>query len=105
MIVDAQVHIWSSGPPTNPAHRQVSVFSVDSLLKEMDEAGVDAAVLHPPAWDPNSNELAIEASGKHPGRLAILGKFPLDRPESRGLIDGWKNHSSMLGLRFALLQP
>ena len=105
MIVDAQVHIWSSGPPTNPAHRQVSVFSVDSLLKEMDEAGVDAAVLHPPAWDPNSNELAIEAAGKHPGRLAILGKCPLDQPESRGLIDGWKNQSGMLGLRFALLQP
>ena len=45
LIVDAQVHIWGSGKPTNPSHRQVSVFSKDDLLKGMDEAGVDAAVI------------------------------------------------------------
>jgi predicted TIM-barrel fold metal-dependent hydrolase len=105
LIVDAQVHIWSSGPPTNPAHRQVQSFSKDELLKEMDEANVDAAVLHPPGWDPNGNEVAVEAARQHPGRLAILGHFPLDRPESRGLVDGWKSRPGMLGLRFALLQP
>ena len=89
LIVDAQVHIWGSGKPTNAAHRQVSAFTKDELLKEMDEAGVDAAVIHPPAsWDPNANELAVEAAGQHPGRLAILGNFPLDQPESRALIDG-----------------
>src|SRR5919108_4336745 len=97
LIVDAQVHIWSSGPPTNPAHRQVTSFSKDELLREMDEAGVDAALIHPPGWDPNSNELAIEAARQHPTRLAILGNFPLDRPESRGLIDTWKSRPGMVG--------
>jgi hypothetical protein len=24
LIVDAQVHIWGKGIPTNPAHRQIS---------------------------------------------------------------------------------
>src|ERR671933_964525 len=105
LVVDAQVHIWGQGLPTNPAHRQVSSFSQDDLLREMDEAGVDAAVIHPPGWDPNSNELAVEAARQHPNRLAILGNFPLDRPESRGLIAGWKQRPGMLGLRFALLQP
>jgi predicted TIM-barrel fold metal-dependent hydrolase len=105
LIVDAQVHIWGSGPPTNPAHRQVTVYSQDELLQEMDVAGVDAAVIHPPGWDPNSNELAVEAARQHPNRLAILGNFPLDRPESRALVDGWKQRPGMLGLRFALLQP
>ena len=106
LIVDAQVHIWSSGKPTNPNHRQVPVFSKDDLLKEMDEAGVDAAVIHPPAsWDPGSNELAVGAARQHPDRLAILGNFPLDRPESRALIDGWKSRPGMLGLRFTFLQP
>ena len=100
-IVDAQVHIWSGGKPTNATHRQVERFTKDDLLKEMDEAGVDGAVIHPPAsWDPNSNELAVEAARQHPDRLAILGNFPLDRPESRGLIDGWKKRPGMLGLRF-----
>ncbi len=106
LIVDAQVHIWSSGPPTSPAHRQVTSFSKDELLKEMDEGGIDAALIHPPAsWDPSSNELAVEAARQHPNRLAILGNFPLDRPESRALIDGWKSRPGMLGLRFALLSP
>ena len=106
LIVDAQVHIWSSGKPTNPNHRQVSAFTKDELLKEMDEAGVDAAVIHPPSsWDPTSNELAVEAARQHPDRLAVLGNFPLDRPESRGLIDGWKRRPGMLGLRFTFLQP
>ena len=86
LIVDAQVHIWSSGLPTNPAHRQVTSVTADELLKEMDEAGVDAAVIHPPGWDPDSNQLAMDAARQHPNRLAILGNFPLDLPESRDLV-------------------
>src|SRR5262249_62088421 len=59
LIVDAQVHIWSSGKPTNPNHRQVPAYTKDDLLKEMDEAGGNAALIHPPAsWGPSSNELA-----------------------------------------------
>jgi predicted TIM-barrel fold metal-dependent hydrolase len=105
LIVDAQVHIWGKGLPTNPAHRQIPSFSKDDLLKEMDEAGVNAAVIHPPGWDPDSNELAVEAARQHPDRLAILGNFPLDRQESRALIDGWKQRPGMLGLRFTFNQP
>src|SRR5713101_5948729 len=105
LTVDAQVHIWANNKPTNPGHRQVSTFAKDDLLKEMDEAGVDAAVIHPPGWDPNSNELAIEAARQHPNRLSILGNFPLDRPESRTLIDGWKSRPGMVGLRFTFNQP
>ena len=59
LIVDSQVHIWSQCLPGNKAHRQITSYSVDDLLSEMDEGGVDAAVIHPPAWDPNSNEIAV----------------------------------------------
>ncbi|PYO21657.1 MAG: amidohydrolase [Candidatus Rokuibacteriota bacterium] len=105
-IVDAQVHIWSGGKPGNPRHRQIPAFTKDDLLKEMAAAGVDAAVIHPPtSWDPNANALAIEAARTHPDRFAILGNFPLDKPESRALIDGWKRQPGMLGLRFTFLQP
>src|SRR5882762_5141019 len=105
-IVDAQVHIWSSGKPANLRHRQVAAFTKDELLKEMGAAGVDAAVIHPPtSWDPNANELAVEAARQHPDRFAILGNFPLDTPESRTLLDGWKKRPGMLGLRFTFLQP
>ena len=105
LIVDSQVHIWGNNLPTNQAHRQITSYSTDDLLKEMDEAGVDAAVIHPPGWDLGSDELAIEAARQHPNRLSILGKFPLDRPESRSLVDGWKQQPGMLGLRFTFLQP
>ena len=105
MIVDAQVHIWVSGPPTAPNHRPVNAFTVDELLAEMDEAGVDAALLHPPGWDPNGNTVAIDAVRQHPNRFAILGHFPLDRPDGPEILEHWKEQPGMLGLRFALLQP
>ena len=105
-IVDAQVHIWSGGKPANLRHRQVPAFTRDELLNEMWEAGVDAAIIHPPtSWDPNANALAIEAAYLHPDRFAILGNFPVETQENRALIDGWTKQPGMLGLRFTFLQP
>jgi predicted TIM-barrel fold metal-dependent hydrolase len=89
----------------NPPHRQVSALSGDALLSEMDEAGVNAAVIQPPNWDPTSNEVAVEAARQHPQRFAVLGWFPLDKPESCVLIDGWKRRPGMKGLRFTFMQP
>lgn len=103
-IIDAQVHIWGSGTPS-AHHRQVSAFTAEQLIAEMDAAGVDGAVLHPPSWDPGSNEIAVEAAGKHPDKFCILGWFPLDRPESRALVDNWKQRPGMKGLRWALTRP
>jgi predicted TIM-barrel fold metal-dependent hydrolase len=103
-IVDSQIHLWSSGKP-NGIHRQVSSFSAEEALQEMDAAGVDAAVIHPPSWDPNSGAVAVDAAKKHPNRFAILGRFALDNPESRGVVDGWKKQPGMLGLRFTFLEP
>ena len=105
-VVDAQIHLWSGGKPGNANHRQVPVYSKDDALKEMKEGGVDAAIIHPPtSWDPGANELAVEAARQHPDTFAILGNFPLDKPESRTLIDTWKQRPGMLGLRFTFLQP
>jgi predicted TIM-barrel fold metal-dependent hydrolase len=104
-IIDAQVHIWSQTVvPPSGLHRKVSQFTADELLREMDEAGVDAAVIHPPlSWDPNANVLAIEAAKKYPDRFAVLGQFALDNPENRKLIRGWRNQPGMMGLRWPLL--
>ena len=103
-VIDAQIHLWKGSKP-NPNHRQIPDYTADDALSEMAGAGVDAAVIHPPGWDPNANALAVEAARAHPARFAVLGNFPLDRPESRNLIEGWKSRPGMLGLRFALLQP
>jgi predicted TIM-barrel fold metal-dependent hydrolase len=103
-IIDAQVHIWSSGTPLAP-HRPVSSYSAAELIAEMDAAGVDGAILHPPSWDPVSNPLSIAAVQDYPGKFGILGNFPLDVPANRALVPGWKEQPGMLGLRFALVNP
>ena len=104
LIVDAQIHIWGAGTPMAP-HRPVSSWTAEEALAEMDRAGVDAALIHPPSWDPNSNAMAEAAAQKYPSRFAIMGQFPPDKPENRGLLDGWKKRPGQLGLRWAMVQP
>ena len=103
LIVDAQIHIWSKGTPVPP--HQTGPYSMAAALADMDAAGVDAAILHPPSWDADSIALSIEAAKAHPKRFAILGRIPLDRPDRRGEIDGWLKLPGMVGLRYTFLQP
>ena len=102
-IIDAQIHTWGSGLPSNRSHIQVTHFTPEEAIALMDEGGVDAAVIHPPGWDPNSTAMALTAVRDHPGRFAIMGAVPLDRPESRGRIAGWRKQAGMLGLRYGFL--
>jgi predicted TIM-barrel fold metal-dependent hydrolase len=106
-IIDAQVHIWSQTVvPTSGLHRKVSKFTAEELLSEMDAAGIDAALIHPPlGWDPDANALAVEAARNHPDRFAVMGQFRLDRPENRRLIHGWRKQPGMMGLRWSFLLP
>lgn len=104
LIVDSQVHIWTSGKPVS-IHRQVPAYTKDELLRDMDEGGVSAAVLHPPSWDDHANEVAIEAAKQHPDRLSVLGYFDLKRPENRSIVKTWTKQPGMLGFRFAFLRP
>ena len=104
LIIDAQVHIWGSGQPSGH-HRQTSVYTAEELIKEMDEAGVNGAVLHPPSWDPGSNEMAVAAAEKYPDKFCSLGWFALDDPSQRSRIETWKQRPGMLGLRWSLTRP
>ena len=102
-IVDAQIHIWSQGLPSNLSHRQVTHFTPEEAIPLMDEAGIDAAIIHPPGWDSNSTRDALRAVKEYPGRFAIMGAMPLDRPESRARIASWRDQPGMLGLRYGFL--
>lgn len=65
-IVDGQVHIWAASTPERPwparhaPHRPVP-YGKDDLLRDMDEAGVARAVLVPPSWEGERNDLVLEA--------------------------------------------
>jgi predicted TIM-barrel fold metal-dependent hydrolase len=102
-IVDAQIHTWGTGLPSNPSHWQVTHFTPEEAVALMDEGGVDAAVIHPPGWDPNSTEMAFKAVRGYPGRFAIMGSLPLDKPESHHRIASWRGQPGMLGLRYTFL--
>jgi len=106
-IVDAQVHIWrQTVVPTTGKHRKVAKVTAEEMLKEMDEAGVDAALIHPPmSWDPTSQDMALEAAKKYPDRFAIMGQFDPKVPANKALIPTWRKQPGMMGLRWALLQP
>ena len=82
LIIDAQVHLWRRGTPT-PPHRPAP-YLVEEAIRDMDAAGIDGAILHPPvSWDPQANEQAVEAVLAYPKRFAILGYPVLDNPERR----------------------
>jgi len=102
-IVDAQIHLWGSGLPSNMAHRQVTSFSAVEAIRMMDEGGVDAAVIHPPPWDPGAHELALAAVRDYPGRFAIMGELALDNPTSKSAIANWRDQPGVLGLRYLFL--
>lgn len=102
-IVDAQIHTWGTGLPSNASHWQVTHFTPEEAVKLMDEGGIDAAVIHPPGWDPNSTEMAFKAVRDYPGRFAIMGALPLDKPETHERIATWRDQPGMLGLRYTFL--
>ncbi len=103
MIVDAQV-IWAADSPDGPWPKRAAPHRAplgkEELLAEMDKAGVDAAVLVPPSWEGDRNELSLEAAQAHPNRLAVMGRFDPDAPGARDQLAGWKKQKGMLGLRF-----
>jgi predicted TIM-barrel fold metal-dependent hydrolase len=107
LIADAQVHIWGADTPDRPwppgraaqAHKPYPVTR-ELVLEGMREAGVDRVVIVPPSWEGDRNDLALEAARLHPDRFAVMGRLPLEKPESRARLDSWKAQPGMLGLRF-----
>jgi predicted TIM-barrel fold metal-dependent hydrolase len=107
LIVDSQVHIWGADTPDRPwppgrAHQAQKPYPVtrEMVLAEMDAAGVSRAVIVPPSWEGDRNDLALEAARLHPDRFAVMGRLAVERPESRPLLPRWKAQPGMLGLRF-----
>jgi len=105
LIVDSQIHIWENSK-MSAHHRQIPTYSEDDALKEMAEAGVDAAVLHPPSTLGEAmNALAVEAVKHHPDKFCILGNFDLQAPDREEIVKNWRQRPGMLGFRFTFNQP
>lgn len=106
-IVDAQLHVWAANSTQRPwppgrekeAQRPYPV-SAESLLWQMDLAGVARAVLVPPSWEGDRNDLALDAAQHYPDRFAVMGRFPLQDGPDLQRVAQWKSQTGMLGMRF-----
>jgi predicted TIM-barrel fold metal-dependent hydrolase len=108
MIVDAQVHLWKS---ESPGWRWVAglkpqlpePFTIERFIPIMDGAGVDRVVIVPPSWPGDRNDYALEAAQRYPNRFAVMGRIPLQNPQSATLLPKWKEQPGMLGVRVTFL--
>ena len=46
--IDAQIHLWAAGLPSNPTHWPIAHFTAEEAIALMEKGFVDAAVIHPP---------------------------------------------------------
>jgi L-fuconolactonase len=107
MIVDSQVHIWAADTPDRPwppgqaarAH-QPTPLTAEALLEKMNAAGVARAILVPPSWEGDRNDVALAAAHRYPDRFAVMGRLSLEAPESRKDFLPLVRTVGMLGLRF-----
>ena len=104
LVIDAQVHTWDAGqPPAN--HTQRTSYSEDDLLADMAAAGVDAAILVPPTWDPNGDAPALRAAQRHPDRFAVMGHVHFDHPMTASELADWAAQPGMIGVRMSFNRP
>lgn len=105
MIVDSQVHIWAAETPDRPWYSPTShlpsPFGYEDLRKEMDKAGVDAAVLVPPGWEGGRNDLALEGAATYPERFTVMGRIDLADKANARLLPKWTETPGMTGIRLA----
>jgi predicted TIM-barrel fold metal-dependent hydrolase len=104
MIVDAQVHLWKAESPDWPwvpgrKPQLPEPFTIEKLVAMMDEAGVDRVVVVPPSWPGDRNDYAIEAAKRYPARFGIMGRIPVEKPQSAAMLPKWREQPGMLGVR------
>jgi len=110
LLCDAQVHIWGADTRQRPwpkihgePHR-ATPFSAQEVIGAMDGAGVERAVIIPPSWEGDRNDLAVKAVADYPGRFGIMGRVNLSSGTKPSLAH-WRDTPGMLGVRLTFHRP
>ena len=110
-LVDTHTHAWGQDTAELPWYSAnlppewSGPYTHSELLTDMDEAGVDEAVLQPTTIygrGERANEYTMRAIEAHPERLwgvAVLEYFQ-DEPDLRAAVRRVTGHERMLGVRF-----
>lgn len=106
MIIDSQVHIWNRTKPGVMLRTHLpgppGPFTAERLLGMMKDAGVDKAILVPPAAELDGNDVVLAAARAYPDRFAVMGRFEADAPGMQEQLVQWRDTAGMLGLRLVL---
>lgn len=114
MIADAQVHIWTANTPARPwpapspdlpAPHLDTPLSADALLRQMDEAGVQRAVLISPVFEGTYNDLVLAAARAHPDRFRVMARLDPAQSSPEHWLDEVRANPQMRGLRFTFHRP
>jgi predicted TIM-barrel fold metal-dependent hydrolase len=108
-VVDAQVHLWKAESPDwqwvpGVKPQLPEPFTIEKLVPLMDEAGVERAVIVPPSWPGDRNDYGLEAAKRYPNRFAVMGRVPLQNPQSVALLPKWREQQGMKGVRVTFLR-
>jgi L-fuconolactonase len=103
-ITDAQVHVWEQVTIPGREHRKPPLGAAELLL-EMATAGVKRAILIPPSWGGDGNDLAIGAAKAQPSSFAVIGRLRFEDPALRATLEQWGPDNGMLGFRLLFNTP
>jgi L-fuconolactonase len=79
-------------------------LSPEALLIAMDEAGVDSAILVPPSFEGDRNDVVLAAADRFPSRFAVMGRISLeDKANAEPLLETWRSLPGALGVRLTFL--
>ena len=122
MIIDAQLHLWEAHRPDRPwpadqigkpsfvsvpgarPHRP-EPLGADEAIGMMDAIGIDRAVIVPPSPVGDSNDTALEAVARFPGRFAVMGRFNPEAEGAKERLETWLDQPGMLGIRMTFFKP
>jgi predicted TIM-barrel fold metal-dependent hydrolase len=80
------------------AHLPVPL-DAQTVIKMMDEAGVDRAILVPPSLEGDRNDLCLQAARDYPSRFAVMGRLQLESPKAPERLKEMKAQRGMPGVR------
>jgi L-fuconolactonase len=108
MIVDAQIHVWSAERADRPwpaegrLRAHAPEFRSIDALSAMRTAGVSAAVLVPPSFEGDYNDVVADAVRSHPARFLAMGRLAAHHPRSRAELSQLMQACHLAGFRVIL---
>ena len=107
IVTDGQAHIWLASTPKRPwpvvggvtPHGPASFRACD-LTAQMDLAAVNRAVLVPPSFEGDRNDLVCAAARAHPTRFKVMARLSLGRATARDDFEELIDDPSVRGFRF-----